>query len=100
MPLRTFKDCESDIMSKFAKYLLITLCFVAEASVCDAQNSTPSNEASPTNCEQNSATIDQIRYMVTQNSSRGNVVIAVARLGKGETSRELNRRRLYNLGMY
>jgi hypothetical protein len=87
-------------MSKLAKYLLITFCFVAGGSVCDAQNSVPSNEVSPTNCEQNSATIDQIRYMVTQGSSRDSLVIAVARLGNGETLRAVNRRRLYNLGTY
>jgi hypothetical protein len=95
MPLRIFKDCESDIMNRLAKYLLIMLCVVAEVSVCNGQNSASSNEASPTNCEQNSATIDQTRSL-----SRESLVIAVARLGTGETSRSWNRRRLYNLGTY
>ena len=100
MPLHVFKDCESNIMSKLAKYLFILLYFVAGVSVVAAQNSAPSNEASPTSCEQNSATIDQLRYMVTQGENKDSFVIAVARLGKGETSRELSRRRLYNLGTY
>jgi hypothetical protein len=53
----------------------------------------------PDNCEGNSARLDVVR-----NKSReavGNkVTIAIARLGSGEQSRELNRRRLYTIRAY
>ena len=51
----------------------------------------------PTNCEMNAAMLDRI----PQNRFRGNptndVVIVIARLGAYERSRELNRRRLFNV---
>lgn len=50
------------------------------------------------NCETNSATLDHIRNQALEN--KGKDVIAIARLGKGEMSRELNRRRLYTVKTY
>lgn len=88
-------------MSKFTKYSLIALCLIVGAvSVCAAQNTESSKSASPGSCEQNSAILDNMRYVAVQGSGKDSLVIAVARLGNGETSRELNRRRLYNLGIY
>lgn len=47
-----------------------------------------------TTCEENSATIDSLGNILTKNNE---ILFIIARLGKGENSRELNRRRLYNV---
>ncbi len=49
------------------------------------------------NCEINSATLDNVRSGAEEQNV---TVIAIARLGKGEISRELNRRRLYTIRAY
>lgn len=49
------------------------------------------------NCEINSATLDNLR---SASEEKQVTVIAIARLGKGEMSRELNRRRLYTVRTY
>ncbi len=46
------------------------------------------------NCEENSAILDSLGNDLTENNER---LFIIARLGKGENSRELNRRRLYNV---
>ena len=93
-----FKDCESNIMIRLTKHSLVALCLVIGAfSVCLAQNP---NKTAPENCEQNSASLDNMRYVAQEGSDRNSLVIAIARLGNGETSRELNRRRLHYLRVH
>ena len=54
----------------------------------------------PGTCETHSARLDVIRNEVVASTGKDAVVIAIARLGDGETSRDLNRRRLYNLRVH
>lgn len=62
--------------------------------------STSSVQLSPGNCEDNSAFLDNVRNEVLWGSGKGGVVIAIARLGKGERAKELNRRRLFSVQAY
>jgi hypothetical protein len=48
-------------------------------------------------CEVNAASFDNLANMLRSSDER---LFVVARLGKGESSRELNRRRLYNVRAY
>jgi hypothetical protein len=48
-------------------------------------------------CELNAATFDSLANILRSTDER---LFVVARLGKGESSRELNRRRLYNVRAY
>ncbi len=41
--------------------------------------------------------MEQVRALMQEEPNPDGVIILVARLGKGETKRELNRRRLYNV---
>ena len=49
------------------------------------------------NCEQYSADIDRMRGAFSDLIEQSDFIILVARLGNGEKSRELNRRRLHNV---
>lgn len=53
----------------------------------------------PDNCEGNSARLDVIRNKSIA-AGKNKITIAIARLGTGEQSRELNRRRLYTVRAY
>lgn len=88
-------------MSKHLKISFIALCWIIGAtSICHAQNPNASQKTVPENCEEHSATLDMMRNEVASGSGKDSLVIAVARLGNGEISRGLNRRRLYNLGVH
>jgi hypothetical protein len=54
----------------------------------------------PYGCESNANKLDKIRNEAIWGIGKEGVLIAIARLGKGEQSRELNRRRLYNVRVY
>ncbi len=54
----------------------------------------------PFNCEMNSLYLDILGNVLPEKTQNGNVLIIVARLGKGETSRSFNRRRLHNALQY
>ena len=67
----------------------------------------PPNEAkgweipdAPLNCEMNMLYMDMLSQMVLGQTKSGGMLVAVARLGAGEKSRESNRRRLYNVREY
>jgi len=79
----------------------IALLITVASTVAAQQNATvsQSNER-PGNCNSNSAQLDRVRNEVWSGIEKGEVVIAIARLGKGEISRELNRRRLYSVQAY
>jgi len=54
----------------------------------------------PVSCqtsENNIASMEVLAKMASEQTKDGGVLIVVARLGKGERSREYNRRRLYNV---
>jgi hypothetical protein len=88
-------------MSHFLKIPFSSLLLIlGAASICHAQNPDASKKTAPENCEIHSLILDMMRNEVVWGSSKGGLVIAIARLGNGETSRELNRRRLYNLGVH
>ena len=52
------------------------------------------------NCASNTATLDYVRSEALLADGEDSTVIAIARLGRGEMSRELNRRRLYTIQTY
>lgn len=55
------------------------------------------NPDAPQNCEQNIVSMEVLATMTLEQIKDGGVLVAVARLGDGEKSREFNRRRLYNV---
>lgn len=81
---------------------LVLIWVAASISPCNAQvlNADPSKKTSPESCETHSLILDMMRNEVMRDSGQDGVVIAVARLGKGEVSRDLNRRRLFNLRVH
>ena len=54
----------------------------------------------PFNCEMNMLYMDILGNVLPEYTQNRNVLIIVARLGKGETSRSFNRRRLHNALQY
>jgi hypothetical protein len=84
------------------KLLLVLVLCLASVPGTKAQNQSSSNPLPlqhPDNCEGNSARLDVVRNK-SQAAGQSKVTIVVARLGTGEQSRELNRRRLYTIGSY
>lgn len=83
------------------KNLLIVMLWMVFAWGAVAQSQ--SNESlilqTPDNCEGNSRRLDFIRNQ-WRAMGEGKVVIVIARLGKGERSQEINRRRLYTIRAY
>ena len=55
------------------------------------------NPDAPQNCEENIASMEALAALTLEQTKGGGVLVAVARLGDGEKSREFNRRRLYNV---
>lgn len=53
----------------------------------------------PDNCEGNSARLDVVRNK-SQEANKSKYTIVIARLGRGEQSQEINRRRLYTIQKY
>ena len=83
-------------MSRLIKFSLMAFWLgVVMAPFCVARNAV--QPTSPGRCETNAVIFDHMRSVISEGLGRDSLVIAVARLGDGETSRELNRRRLYNL---
>jgi hypothetical protein len=97
MRLRVFnKMLQSCLSSTLERGAFLTLCWVLlVVSICNAQDL--SQEALPQTCEIHSRILDMTRNEALWGSSKNSAVIAIARLGDGEISRQLNRRRLYNL---
>jgi hypothetical protein len=65
-----------------------------------AQESPPETqvvEGDANACELNSAYLD---YMLMEQRARGERIFVIARLGRGEVNRSLNRRRLWSAGFY
>lgn len=56
--------------------------------------------AIPTSCEENEARLDMILMQFEKQKDPDNVLIIIARLGKGEKSLETSRRRLHNAKEY
>ncbi len=81
--------------------LVLTLCIASVGGVA-AQNQSatdPSRLQPPDNCEGNASRLDVVRNK-SRAAGENKVTIAIARLGTGEQSRELNRRRLYTVRAY
>ena len=55
------------------------------------------NPAAPQNCEENIFSLEVLATMTLEQTKDGGVLVAVARLGSSERSREFNRRRLFNV---
>jgi len=84
------------------KVLINVTLLVALASTPAAQQSSTvsSTTERPGNCNSNSAQLDRVRNEALPGIEKGAVIIVIGRLGKGETSTELNRRRLYSVQAY
>ena len=78
------------------KRTLLLIAFLAATSV-SAQTSPITVEANASACEVNAAAFDNLANILRSNNER---LFVVARLGKGENSRDLNRRRLSNVRAY
>ncbi len=87
--------------NKIKRLFLATTALVLFASVLLAQENTKPRRwgipEKPTNSETNASLMEQVRALMQEEPNPDGVIILVARLGKGETKRELNRRRLYNV---
>ncbi len=78
--------------------LLILLMLFARTGVAQDRSGSPvpfAFDSKPTNCEQNHIRFDSYTKYFKNKENSGEVLIAIARLGTGEFSRELNRSRLY-----
>lgn len=81
------------------RLLLILALGLASAGGIAAQNLSASHPLPPDNCEGNSARLDVVRNK-SGAAVENKITIAIARLGSGEQSHELNRRRLYTIRTY
>ena len=82
------------------KILLLTLILFAVGIRASAQGEAGGPivvQGDPNACELNAATFDNLANIL---QSTGERLFIVARLGKGENSREFNRRRLHNVRTY
>jgi hypothetical protein len=81
--------------------LALILCLSFSAAVAAQQPSAVDLSASPEpdNCEGNALRLDVVRNKA-QATDKSKLIIVIARLGKGERARELNRRRLYTVRTY
>lgn len=78
----------------YFRVVFLTVLFAATVSGQDA--AIPfAFSPQPTNCETNHVRLDSYAKYFTRVANDGGVIIAIARLGTGERSRELNRSRLY-----
>jgi hypothetical protein len=87
------------------KYLLLLLSIPVMTFSLAAQESSEQSKLAlqpeaPQNCEENIFSMETFARITQEQTKDGGVLIAVARLGKGEKSREFNRRRLYNVREY
>ena len=78
------------------KTLLLIFLFSTVAT-CTAQTPLMTVESNHSACEVNAASFDNLANLLGSNKER---MFIVARLGKGEWSRDLNRRRLSNVRTY
>lgn len=58
------------------------------------------NPATPTECEENEARLDQVAYLLSKQNDSASVLIIIARLGIGEDSLDLSYHRLHNAREY
>jgi hypothetical protein len=82
------------------KVLILILILLAVSPSVSAQSKHAEPYVVPSNsgaCEVNAASFDSLANILRSNDER---LFVVARLGKGESSRELNRRRLHNVRTY
>src|SRR5829696_2048189 len=85
--------------SKRKRFGAFPVAIVLILVVCKMQGVAMPDEIPPPNCEQNSLLLYTTRYTVAKQPT-DTVLVAIARLGTGEVSRKLNRRRLENLRTY
>jgi hypothetical protein len=84
------------------RLLLVLVLYLASVGGTAAQNQSATDPLTlqpPDNCEGNAARLDVVRNKSTV-AGENKVTIAIAKLGIGEQSRELNRRRLYSVRTY
>ncbi len=84
------------------RYLLalVMLALFAPSLIAQEQSEQANvflNPNAPQNCEQNIVSMEVLATMTLEQTKDIGVLVAVARLGDGERSREFNRRRLYNV---
>lgn len=87
---------KQNVMLNLKVLLVLSLC-MASVGGAAAQNQLAARL--PDNCEGNAYRLDVVRNK-SRGSGENKMTIAIARLGTGEKSRELNRRRLYTVRAY
>jgi len=81
-------------------FTLLCLLLAILPPLAEAQQRSPFSNLDamkPTNCETNAVMLDGIPQNRFQGNATTDVVVVIARLGAHESSRELNRRRLFNV---
>ena len=81
------------ILSILLSYLLL---LSGPAVVAQEQSNSRANVIGPARCHDYGAVLD----VIAQNTPPDKLMIVIARLGKGETRADLNRRRLHNVRTY
>lgn len=89
---------EGGVRLKILLFVMLWMPLTA-GTVTQSQSNESLTLQPPDNCEGNSRRLDFIRNE-SQTMGEGKVTIAIARLGKGEQSQEINRRRLYTIRAY
>lgn len=79
-------------------HYVITVCllFSGYSAFAASPAQTQSTQSQPTSCEENVALLSAANQVAGEDG----LIIAIARLGKSERNRELNRRRLHNVRVY
>lgn len=87
--------------NKIKRLFLVVTTISLFASVLVAQEGSKPRRwgipEKPQNSETNAVHMEQVRALMQEVPNPDSVIILIARLGRGETRRELNRRRLYNM---
>ena len=78
--------------------LMLLICFLVTCSMTPATQFASEQSPQPTlnGCEMNNHYLDNAHHLAGEDGT----IIAIARLGTGERSRALNRRRLHNIRVY
>lgn len=89
-------------MKKIAA-VLVGITFIAPLAADglpqESARSNSTQKLKPAGCETNAALLDNVKAKFSKDAA-GSMIIVVARLGRRERSRELNRRRLFNVKYY
>jgi hypothetical protein len=88
-------NTEGRVMLRSLFGLVLVMLMAGNISFAQARSEeTQLAQTTPGDCELNAAALDSVRSEAREESNKDGVVLVIARLGNGETSRVHNRRRL------